>query len=181
MRSDSGQHRGRYLIGMRSDSGQHLIEMMVAIAVSGFLAAVLGTSLGQTIATSTAAENRLKSADIAQELIERIRDEPYSFPLPTNGTYAVPVYSDDGVVSGVQPFQQQPLLMDLNNYAWSAAAKANRLKGPSPNGFATASATFAPGPSTTSIAVSVTVSWAEQTAQRSTTISTLVSQYGMHD
>jgi len=155
---------------------------MVAVAISGFLAAILGTSLSQTIAMSTAAENRLKGSDIAQELLERIKDEPYA-SLPTSGIYHVQVYSDDGVVVGAQPFQAHPLLMDLNlnNYEWSTAAKANRLRGPSPNGYATASVTFAPGPSTTSTSITVISTWQESTATRNISITTVLSQFGMHD
>jgi type II secretory pathway pseudopilin PulG len=171
---------------VRPRAGQQLIELIFAVAITGFLAAIMSTSLSQTLASSVAAENRMTATHIAQELLDRIRDCPYS-DLPTTGAYKIQVYSDDGITpQSNPPFAQYPLLMDVTsgNYTWSPGAQANRLMGtsPSPIPYATATVTFTPPVSpSTSIGVSINVSWTEGTANRSLVVTSTVSQYGMHN
>jgi type II secretory pathway pseudopilin PulG len=176
----------------RSQSGQNLIEMLFAVSISGYLAVILGTSLAQTLATTVKTENRLKGQDIASELIDRVRQCPYSQLTPPVATmsyvYNVKVYAgtgptDDGItLNGALPFQSVPLLIDeTQGLTWNIAATSNYLKGPSPNGYATATVVLTPNTSANdAINVTTTVNWIETNATQQFTTVTVISRNGIH-
>jgi len=56
----------------RSTHGQQLVEVIVAVAITGFLAAMMGARLAQLLAMSTLSENQLKAEAVAQELLDRV-------------------------------------------------------------------------------------------------------------
>jgi type II secretory pathway pseudopilin PulG len=164
---------------------------MVAVAISGFLAAILGASLASTISTTNKAENESSAQLVAQEILERLRRTPFTnLESCLNTTKTVQVYSDDGnLPNGSQPFQVNeangsslPLLMDVANYSWSQPVLSNRFIGPSSSGYATASVSFSPAyGSTTAVLATVTVTWLELSSQKSISASTVISQYGVHE
>jgi type II secretory pathway pseudopilin PulG len=167
----------------RSSSGQQLVEVIVAVAMTGILAVMMGTSLAQLMATSTLSENQLKAGEVAQELLDRIRRTPYGLISATTNNYTVQMYSDDGVVpNGVLPFQTTPLLCDVSQYTWSNASLANRFRGPGPNGYATASASLQPYSAAHSATqATITVTWAENQSVRSFVLESVISNGGMHE
>lgn len=166
----------------RSNSGQQLIEVIVAVAMSGVLAVMMGASLAQLMATSSMSENQLKAEDVAQELLDRIRRTPYGLISGTTNTYTVQMYSDDGVVpNAAMPFQSTPLLCDVSQYTWSNASLANRFRGPGPNGYATATANLQPYSSAHSATqATITVTWAENQSVRSFVLASVISNDGIH-
>ena len=134
----------------------------------------MSTSLSQTLATSVATENRMTATQIAQELLDRVRDCPFS-SLPTAGPqYPVPVYSDDGITVGPSPppFAQYPLLMDVTSGNYGLVSRGAGPTG-SPFKVRTATphlspATFAQGaPPQLPVLVTINITWTEGTAKRS--------------
>jgi len=181
------QHRSNFARGgrRRCNRGQQLIEVIVAVAISGFLAVIMGVSLTQLLATSTGSENQLKAQDVAQELLDRMRRTPYGLVSSANTIYSVQMYSDDGVVpNGAMPFQITPLLCDVGQLTWSGASLANRFRGPGPSGYATA--TVATQPFSTNNAhnatlISITITWMENQSQRSFVLESVISNDGIHN
>jgi type II secretory pathway pseudopilin PulG len=176
----------------RSSSGQQLVEVIVAVAMSGFLAVIMGASLAQLMATSTQSENQLKAQDVAQEMLERIRSTPYSLlaqelnsgQLTSGQPYTVPMYSNDGVTATL-PFQNSPLLCDFSQYTWSNASSNNTFRGPSPNGNAMATVQLQPFSSNgahNALLVTITITWSEtnQTVNRQYVLTSVITGDGIH-
>lgn len=169
--ASSTSHRIR-IINVRTTCGSYLVELLVALAVSGFLAAVMGASLSETMQTSSGAQNQLMAADIAQELIDRVRNTAFG-NLPPNGTYLAHTDSDDGVIVGPYSFQQEPTLMDVANLTWTNRTLNNRFRG-------TANVVLADGPTSDTRRVTVTIAWREQSATRTYSQSTIIASSGVH-
>jgi hypothetical protein len=92
------RRRGKQLV-TREASGQALVEMAVAIGLSGFLVLMLSGMLSQTMLVSTASQNELIAAYAAEELLENARvmtydeitnfiplGQPISFVVNATGT-----------------------------------------------------------------------------------------------
>ena len=62
----------------RNASGQGLVEMAIAIGLSGFLVLMLSGMLSQTLLVSTTSQNELIAAQAAEELLENARVMTYS-------------------------------------------------------------------------------------------------------
>ncbi len=164
---------------VRSKRGAYLIELLVALAISGFLAVALAASLSEQMRVTTGAENQVKAAEVAQQVIDRIRESNQTLP---HGIYPIQLDSDDGVGIGTQWFQKRPLNYDLNSFSYpnmigaDSSQPADQFVGPGLNGRATVTAVLAPStPATTSL-LTVTVTWSEGTATRSAVFSTTISK-----
>jgi hypothetical protein len=62
----------------RAAGGQSLVEMAIAIGLSGFLVLMLSGMLSQTMLLSTTSQNELIAAQAAEELLENARVMTYS-------------------------------------------------------------------------------------------------------
>ncbi len=167
------------LKGRRGQRGMYLIELIAALAISGFLAVILGASLSSTMRFSSGAQNQLMAADVAQELLDRFRDyyvqNLYSVP---NGVYAVHLDSNDGVTPSNYPFALTPLRFDVTNLTYQGQTLASSFGG---SLVGTVNVTLANGPNpATDRLVTVNVNWAENQAIRTYSLSTIITQYGTH-
>ena len=154
---------------LRNQTGSYLIELLVALAISGFLAVALAASLSEQMRVTTGTDNQLKAAEMAQEVIERFRQT--SQTLPPYGTYQIQVNSDDGVGSGTWWFQQRPLILDrtnLNYPGYLGASNSSNVQ--------TVSVTLAPGVTSTTTLITVTVGWTETSASRVASFSTTLAK-----
>ncbi|CAN5705926.1 hypothetical protein BH10CYA1_BH10CYA1_05940 [soil metagenome] len=153
----------------RNQTGSYLIELLVALAISGFLAVALAASLSEQMRVTTGADNQMQAAELAQEVIERFRQTSRSLPPP--GTYPIQVNSDDGVGSGSYWFQNRPLSLDRTNLDYPGFLGASNS-----SNVQTVSVTLAPGVTPTTTLITVTVSWTESTANRSASFSTTLAK-----
>jgi prepilin-type N-terminal cleavage/methylation domain-containing protein len=155
---------------MRSQRGVYLIELLVALAISGFLAVALAASLSEQMRVTTGTENQLKAAEIAQQVIERFRES--SQPLPQYGAIPMQLDSDDGTVVGTIPWlQNRPLSLDYSNLQYPNMT-GDLFIGSGPNGRAVVLATLGPGTTSTTSSLTVTVTWSEGVSTRVATFST---------
>ncbi len=153
----------------RNQYGSYLIELLVALAISGFLAVALAASLSEQMRVTTSTDNQLKAAELAQEVIERFRQT--SQTLPPSGTYPIQVNSDDGVVVGPYWFQRRPLMMDRTNLDYPGSLVSSNS-----SNVQTVVVTLTPGTTATTTLVTVTVTWTESTASRTASFSTTVTK-----
>ena len=170
----------------RAATGMYLIELIVAIAMSGLLAVVLGTSLSANLSFSSGAQNQLIAADIAQELVDRFRDYPGQI-LPSttwipDGTYPVHVDSDDGVIVNPNfPAAVSPLIFDVTNLTFQTLTLSSRFRSGTASTINVALVTLPNGSSPpTDRSITITVQWQEKTALRTYTLTTIVDQWGIH-
>lgn len=157
----------------RSDSGMYLLELIMAIAASGVLAAALVGNMADTQRLSNAGQNQILAAAIAQEQIDSARNITYQSLLGMKGSYTLLVNKEgSGEVGPI--LNPRPLLLDLVSLDWTAAGKANKFAG-------TVIETIADGPYTDTLRVTVVSNWKEGTQNRSYSLSTLISRYGIHN
>lgn len=153
----------------RSESGSYLIELLVALAISGFLAVALASSLSEQMRASSSTERQAKAAQLAQETLERFRQTTQS--LPPYGTYPIQVNSDDGVTVGPYWFQSRPLSVDH-----TALNYPGYLGSTTSNGVQSVIATLSPGVTSSTSLITVTVTWTEGTASKSAAFATTLSK-----
>jgi len=175
----------------RSCAGQQLIEVMVAVALSGFLAIIMGNSLAEILAASAKLDSRLKGQDITGLLVDRLRHTPYStLKAATSATpYFVEVYTDDGTsLNSAQPFvvdpgtsKPLPCLMDTTSLEWASTALNSRLKGTSPNNLATAEILLTTTPlASDAVTATITVDYVENKTVKQYKSIALISRNGIH-
>ena len=68
----------------------------------------------------------------------------------------------------------RPVLLDLVSLDWTPAGRANKFQG-------TVTETITDGPYTDTLRVTVVSNWQEGTQNRSYSLSTLISRYGIHN
>lgn len=152
----------------RDANGSYLIELLMALAISGFLAVALAASLSEQLRTSTGADNQVAAAEMAHVVIERFRQTSKS--LPPFGKYQIPVTNSDGVTGSLW-FQARPLRIDRANLDYPGVPEPSE-NSPTPVVFAT----LAPGPTATTSLLTVDVSWMESAANKNAVYSTLLSK-----
>lgn len=160
-----------YLKRCRRQNGSYLIELLVALAISGFLAVALSASLSEQMRVTTGAENQLKAAEVANQVIERIRES--SLPLPNYGSYDIPIDSDDAY--GGQFFQTRPLCFDMSKFNYPNII-GDQFIGNGPNGHAVVTATISPGSTDTTTLLTVSVAWIENQANKTSQFVTTISK-----
>jgi type II secretory pathway pseudopilin PulG len=159
------------IASLRTARGSYLLEMLVAIGISGFLAVIMSMSLASTMRTSTSTDNQVVAATLAQGVVEHLRNQSWSTWPPVPYSSQLPVYSNDGVPANT--YFPTPLLMDLSADTWSQGSTTNRFNG-------TVFLTLAQGPTNTTDLATVTVKWNEVNAQKQYVLNSVVSQYGFH-
>ncbi len=164
------------LVSVRSPRGAMLMELLVAITVSGLLAVSLCQSLSLTKEASFGAHGRVICASIAQEIAERLRDTPFE-TLPTIFPAIVPiqVYStptDPPVTSFGYSFQQPALMMDSDptKYTWGSSTTADKFPIDS-------TVTFTAGPFPDSVTANIAVS--APNVHSSYALNILLTHYGI--
>ncbi len=110
----------------RNQQGSYLIELLVALAISGLLAVARGTSVAQTKGISNRTENGLLATLMAQQVLDRVRNTAFD-ELPNSGvTHHVRVNlgdpDDTQTYEANQPLLNRPLLIDGVNLKWQSAA-----------------------------------------------------------
>lgn len=160
---------------LRTADGAYLLELLVAMFVSGLMAAALMTSITQGMSASQKSQNQVIATWLAKEAIERIRmsasqnqSDPQHKWFNTHGALDVPsntevqlkVNSTDVVSASPFDFAQRPLLLDLDSLKWIN----KRGEEQTPTDFhGTAKALFTDGVNNGKN-VQVTISWTEGTS-----------------
>lgn len=189
---------------IRAPRGVYMIELIMAIAVSSMLAAALVGVMADTERLSTAGQNQIVAAAVAQELIDNIRNTLYGTPTQTGSliygaqpgsstTYTM-LLNMRTASDSAPPAVPRPLLFDLLDYDWRTPAEkadgASQINCQASNQFqllgsdATVTETVTNNGGSNLLngtaTVTITVTWSEGQAQKKYTVSTLVSQSGIH-
>jgi type II secretory pathway pseudopilin PulG len=173
---------------IRNQNGSYLIELLMALAISGMLAVALGNSVCQTKGISNRSENSLYASLMAEEILERLRSTPFD-SLPSSGvSHNVRVNYGDSTDSTTYettpPMLNRPLLIDGSNLQWLVNSGTNlptyHFKGTAQilikDGPLTSSG---PGPVTKTATVTVTWSDGDATGPHVLTLSRMLSRFGI--
>lgn len=178
---------------MRTQAGVYMIELIMAIAVSAMLSAALVQTLADTERLSTAGQNQIIAAALAQEQIDNVRNTLYG-DLQI-GTFELLLNKRQASDAGPDKVNPRPLLFDLTAFDWRTpserAGQADQITCAASNQFrrlgsdevitdAQITETVANGPIANTKLVTVRVSWSEGPAPKQYVVQTLVAQNGIH-
>lgn len=121
---------------LRTTNGAYLLELLVAMFVSGMMALALTTSLTQGMSSTRGSQNQVLATWLAQQAMDRIKlsaDQSNSsafsttdgiFEVPSPSTVQFKLTSNDTV--SVQPydFLQRPLMFDFTTLKWNSEDSA---------------------------------------------------------
>jgi type II secretory pathway pseudopilin PulG len=156
----------------RSQQGAGIIDLLFCVIISGILSAAIVNGMSQAHRASSSSQNQVIAAAIAQEVIDSARNMPYNTLQTFVGTHDLVVNSGSGLTP--PPVFPRPLMQDRNSLIWSSKAANNDFD-------ATVTETIAAGPVANTLQVTVLVTWKENTGgSRTFTMTTLVSQFGIH-
>jgi type II secretory pathway pseudopilin PulG len=106
----------------RNENGQALVEMLIAIGLSGVLVLMLSGMLSQTLLVSTVSQNELIAAQAAEELLENARTMTYTeisnLISQSYITVGQPMTFVVNLTQTAQPLliiRQAPVQLDLTN------------------------------------------------------------------
>lgn len=106
----------------RSSKAISLIETMVAVALTGIVLGVLGTSLAQLMALQSTSQNRLIAGILAKEVVERLRATPFDSLPPAGVTMSVRVargdLNDSNVYNPTIPTVNNALQIDTSKFQY---------------------------------------------------------------
>lgn len=159
---------------LRSEGGVQLVELVVAIGLISLLTASLLDGLWTCARTNTATQNQLAATNIAQQVVDQVRNANWNTLKNNLGTRSLLVNRSYGGQTG-PGFQPRPLMLDMANNSYSEEGKNNLFQG-------TVTETIA-DIGQGQLLVTVNVKWADEQGrkQKELNMSTLVSQDGIHN
>lgn len=118
-------------VKLRSRSGASLVELMVAISISGIVLVGLGSSMSEQLRLSAKSQKQLLAVAIARQMVERVRATPFD-KLPSDGLQKeVRVASgdptDSGVYDSTNKLFDRPLQIDGLNLVWLSPDPSNPM------------------------------------------------------
>lgn len=159
---------------LRTASGAYLLELLVAMFVSGMMALALTTSLTQGMSSSRGSQNQVLATWLAHQAMDRIKMSAEQektnsaffslgrvFDVPSPSILQFKLTSNDPI--SVQPydFLQRPLMFDFASYTWSSEDSAETM----PKNFhGTVTALIEERPDQSGKNVQIVVSWNDTTA-----------------
>lgn len=159
-------------------NGVSLVELLVALTISGFLAICLSDSLSAQIRMSTMTQSRLIAGQLARSLVDRFRAAEFNELPPSYQTYSVRVSSDDPT-NPTYFILNRPLQVDSLNLQWAHLSASNLKPGSTFQG--TVQINIADTMLDTKT-VQVTIAWREPggSEDKTYTLSSLIHRYGIH-
>lgn len=129
-------------IKLRTARGAYLLELLVAISVSGVMALALTTSITEGMRSTQASQNQVSATWLAKEAMERIKgsasvdDNETHYFSNTSGVLSVPNGTDVQFrltsLDGPPPaydFLQRPLLIDFETLKWKSSDMSGEIPG----------------------------------------------------
>ena len=117
---------------MRTASGAYLLELLVAMFVSGMMALALTTSLTQGMSSSRGSQNQILATWLAHQAMDRIKmsadqanvNHAFSaqnriFDVPSPSVLQFKLTSNDTNPVQSYDFLQRPLMFDFSTLKWS--------------------------------------------------------------
>lgn len=160
--------------GSRYQDGYQLVELLVAIAIlSTFMAAILD-GLSRVHRQTTASQNQVIATNMAQEIVDQARNADWTTLSANMGTRTLLVNKQTTTDSG-SGYNTRPLMLDMVGQTYSAAASQNLFRGTVQQTLSDAGAGR--------LRLTVNVSWPGEHggSNKSLIVSTMISQYGIHN
>lgn len=106
----------------RTARGAYLLELLVAISVSGLFALALTQSITEGMRSTSASQNQVIATWLATEAMERIRitarQNSSFFDIPEGTNLQFKVNSNDVVIPNEFDFSIRPLLINFDQFNW---------------------------------------------------------------
>lgn len=165
---------------VRNQHGSHLVELVVALGAISFVMLAAMQAWSQVYRMSTAGQNQMLAAHMAQEILDSARNQRYSTLAQYAGTTHELLVNRTGAIQSSSPLNPRPLMLDLENLSYkNYTADGEKVRGNSFHGTVHETITDA-GNGTLKVAVQV--SWPSENGRpRQLEMSTLISQYGIHN
>ena len=177
--------------GRCNESGFYMIELILALATSGMLAAALALNIAETERFSSAGQNQILAMAIVQEQLDNARNTSYDDLASWAGTHVLKVNNPDPTYvgcpapscGGVCKLNSRPLQVDMVNLDWlemdptPGGGKQNVFRG-------TVTEKVIPPPASPfaqTIQVIVEAVWQEGSNTRRYRLETLVSKNGINN
>ena len=168
-----------------------MIELILALATAGMLAAALATNIAETERFSTAGQNQILAMAIVQEQIDNARNTSYDDLASWAGTHVLKVNNPDPnyvgcpapSCGGVCKLNSRPLQVDMVSLDWIEME-------PTPTGskqnvfYGTVTEQVIPPPASPfpqTVQVVVEAVWQEGSATKRYRLETLVSKNGINN
>ena len=124
----------------RTASGAYLLELLVAMFVSGMMALALTTSLTQGMTSSRGSQSQVLATWLAHQAMDRIRmsadqantNHAFStqsriFDVPSQSKLDFKLTSNDTITVQPYDFLQRPLMFDFNTLKWASEDSAETI------------------------------------------------------
>jgi len=174
-----------------SEGGYYMIELILALATSGMLAAALALNIAETERFSSSGQNQILAMSIVQEQIDNARNTSYDDLASWAGTHVLKVNNPDPNYAGcpapscggVCRLNSRPLQVDMVTLDWlemdpsAGGSKQNVFRG-------TVTEKVIPPPASPfpkTIQVVVEAVWQEGSSTRRYRLETLVSKNGINN
>ncbi|HEY9869449.1 MAG TPA: type II secretion system protein [Candidatus Obscuribacterales bacterium] len=177
-----------------SQRGAYMVELILAIATAGMLAAALASNIAETERFSNAGQNQILAMSIVQEQIDNARNTSFDDLSSWAGTHTLKVNNPDPNYNGCPvascvggcKLNPRPLQLDLANLEWTAMEistsnkKQNVFQGTVSEQIIPSGQTGGP-PYANTVKVIVEAVWREGQATRRYRLETLVSKNGINN
>lgn len=165
---------------LRNQHGSHLVELVVALGAISFVMLAAMQAWSQVYKMSSAGQNQMLAAHMAQEILDGARNQRYSTLAQYAGTTHELLVNRTGAIQSSSPLNPRPLMLDFENLNYKnyttdgASVKGNSFHG-------TVHETITDAGNGT-LRVAVQIKWpSENGRSRQLEMSTLISQYGIHN
>ena len=165
---------------LRNQRGSHLVELVVAIGATSFVMLGATQAYSQIFKMSTGGQNQVIAAHMAQEILDSARNQRYSTLSQYAGTSHDLLVNRTGSEQSASPLNPRPLMLDLQNLNYkNYTSDGANVRGNSFHGTVRETITDA-GNGT--LKVAVRIAWPSESGhERELNMSTLISQYGIHN
>lgn len=115
-------------IRTRRVKGSSLVELIVAVGISGLLIACLSQSLAELYRLSYVSQNQILAPLLAEQVLERVRST--SFNALQSGVFPIQVKLPDNNLenNSSQPLYLRPLQYDANQYVYGSESAIKSIE-----------------------------------------------------
>lgn len=181
-------------VRVHSQCGAYMVELILAIATAGMIAAALASNIAETERFSNAGQNQILAMAIVQEQIDNARNTSFDDLSTCAGTHTLKVNNPDPNYNGCPAascvggcrLNPRPLQLDLANLEWTAIGvtasnkKQNLFHGTVTEQILPYGMSGGP-PYANTVKVIVEAVWREGQATRRYRLETLVSKNGINN
>ncbi len=161
----------------RNARGFQLVECLIAVVLASIVMSAVLPDLFQMMRFGVDGRSQMIASDVCQEVIDNARNMTWSDLTAAAGSHTLVVNAAAGS-SISDTFFPRALQLDMRNLVYSSQAQQNLFHADSGSGGLVTCTITNNGNNTCT--VQVTVQWLQATGSRTMTVSTEISEYGIH-